>query len=67
MAIVGAHMLLYTPEADARGGLIGTADGRASAADITLFDSTGLALQDLAVALVAIRSADKLELPQIPL
>ena len=47
--------------------LIGTAEGRASAADITLFDSTGLALQDLAVALVAIGSADKLELPQIPL
>ena len=47
--------------------LIGTADGRTSPADVTLFDSTGLALQDLAVALVAIGSADKLELPQIPL
>jgi len=47
--------------------LIGTAGGRQSPADITLFDSTGLALQDLAVALVAIGSADKLDLPQIPL
>jgi alanine dehydrogenase len=29
--------------------LAGDADGRASAADITLFDSTGLAIQDLAM------------------
>jgi ornithine cyclodeaminase/alanine dehydrogenase-like protein (mu-crystallin family) len=47
--------------------LIGAAAGRASATDITLFDSTGLALQDLAVALVALESVDKLDLPQIPL
>ena len=47
--------------------LIGTAEGRHSPADITLFDSTGLALQDLAVALVALKSADTLDLPQIPL
>jgi len=47
--------------------LIGTAEGRQSPADITLFDSTGLALQDLAVALVALQSADKMDLPQIPL
>jgi ornithine cyclodeaminase/alanine dehydrogenase-like protein (mu-crystallin family) len=47
--------------------LIGAAEGRRSPADITLFDSTGLALQDLAVALVALDSADKLDLPQIPL
>ena len=47
--------------------LIGAADGRQSPAEITLFDSTGLALQDLAVALVALESAERLELPQIPL
>jgi len=47
--------------------LNGTAKGRRSPADITLFDSTGLALQDLAVALVALESADSLDLPQIPL
>ena len=47
--------------------LIGAAEGRHSPADITLFDSTGLALQDLAVALVALKSADTLDLPQIPL
>ena len=47
--------------------LTGTAEGRQSGAEITLFDSTGLALQDLAVALVALESAERLELPQIPL
>jgi alanine dehydrogenase len=47
--------------------LAGTAEGRTSSSDITLFDSTGLALQDLAVALVALESVDRLDLPQIPL
>jgi ornithine cyclodeaminase/alanine dehydrogenase-like protein (mu-crystallin family) len=47
--------------------LIGTVEGRQSPADITLFDSTGLALQDLAVALVALESVAQLDLPQIPL
>jgi alanine dehydrogenase len=47
--------------------LNGTAGGRTSPADITLFDSTGLALQDLAVALVALESAERLDLPQVPL
>ena len=47
--------------------LDGTADGRRSPDDITLFDSTGLALQDLAVALVALESAERLDLPQVPL
>jgi alanine dehydrogenase len=47
--------------------LIGTSPGRETAADITLFDSTGLALQDLAVALVALERAAELDLPQIAL
>jgi ornithine cyclodeaminase/alanine dehydrogenase-like protein (mu-crystallin family) len=47
--------------------LVGTAEGRRSPAEITIFDSTGLALQDLAVALVALESAETLDLPQIPL
>jgi ornithine cyclodeaminase/alanine dehydrogenase-like protein (mu-crystallin family) len=39
--------------------LAGEAPGRAGAEDITVFDSTGLAIQDLAIALVAIeRAAD---------
>jgi ornithine cyclodeaminase/alanine dehydrogenase-like protein (mu-crystallin family) len=47
--------------------LVGTADGRRSAAEITIFDSTGLALQDLAVALIALESSETLDAHQIPL
>ena len=45
--------------------LIGEADGRRSAGDITLFDSTGLAIQDLAIAKVAYAKLDKLDLHQL--
>jgi alanine dehydrogenase len=47
--------------------LIGTAEGRTSDDDITVFDSTGLAIQDLAIALAALERADELGLPAIPL
>ena len=47
--------------------LTGEADGRRSAGDVTAFDSTGLALQDLAVALAALERVDRFDLPQIPL
>jgi ornithine cyclodeaminase/alanine dehydrogenase-like protein (mu-crystallin family) len=47
--------------------LTGEADGRRSAGDITLFDSTGLAIQDLAIAKVALAKADKLDLPMLDL
>jgi ornithine cyclodeaminase/alanine dehydrogenase-like protein (mu-crystallin family) len=47
--------------------LVGTADGRRSAGDITLFDSTGLAIQDLAVAKAALAKAGELELQRIEL
>ena len=47
--------------------LLGTAEGRKSDDDITVFDSTGLAIQDLAIALAALESADELGLPAIPL
>ena len=47
--------------------LIGAAGGRRSPDDITIFDSTGLALQDLAVALVALEGAGELDLPTIEL
>jgi alanine dehydrogenase len=40
--------------------LAGDAPGRAGAEDITIFDSTGLAIQDLAIALVAIERAGDL-------
>ncbi|MGZ4389330.1 MAG: ornithine cyclodeaminase family protein, partial [Gaiellaceae bacterium] len=47
--------------------LTGDAEGRRDAGDITTFDSTGLALQDLAVALVALERVDELDLPTIDL
>jgi alanine dehydrogenase len=47
--------------------LDGTAEGRQSPADITLFDSTGLAIQDLAIALAAMERASELDLPTIAL
>jgi ornithine cyclodeaminase/alanine dehydrogenase-like protein (mu-crystallin family) len=47
--------------------LAGGANGRGTDDDVTVFDSTGLALQDLAVALVALESADQFDLPLIPL
>jgi ornithine cyclodeaminase/alanine dehydrogenase-like protein (mu-crystallin family) len=47
--------------------LAGEADGRRSAGDITLFDSTGLAIQDLAIARAAYAKAGELDLPTIDL
>ena len=45
--------------------LAGEAEGRRSASDITLFDSTGLAIQDLAIAKVAAAKAGDLDLPTV--
>ena len=45
--------------------LVGEAVGRRDADEITLFDSTGLAIQDLAVARVALMKAESLELDHI--
>jgi alanine dehydrogenase len=47
--------------------LLGTAEGRETDDDITVFDSTGLAIQDLAIALAAVERADELDLPTIDL
>jgi alanine dehydrogenase len=47
--------------------LAGTATGREGGDEITVFDSTGLAIQDLAVALAAIEKAGELELQTIEL
>ncbi len=44
--------------------LTGAAAGRSNAETITAFDSTGLAIQDLAIALAAIEAAD--DLPDLP-
>jgi alanine dehydrogenase len=47
--------------------LAGNAPGRQDDSDVTLFDSTGLAIQDLAVALAALERVDELNLPALPL
>jgi ornithine cyclodeaminase/alanine dehydrogenase-like protein (mu-crystallin family) len=47
--------------------LAGTAIGRADAQEITMFDSTGLAIQDLAIALAALDGAERAGLPRLEL
>jgi alanine dehydrogenase len=47
--------------------LSGTAPGRQSPEDVTIFDSTGLAIQDLAIALAAFARVDELALPTLDL
>ena len=47
--------------------LAGAADGRRGEDEITAFDSTGLAIQDLAVALAALEHAHELDLPTLEL
>jgi ornithine cyclodeaminase/alanine dehydrogenase-like protein (mu-crystallin family) len=41
--------------------------GRKSDSDITIFDSTGLAIQDLAIAVAAMEHADELDLARLDL
>jgi ornithine cyclodeaminase/alanine dehydrogenase-like protein (mu-crystallin family) len=47
--------------------LAGEATGRRSVDEITCFDSTGLAIQDLAIALAAVDRADELDLATVDL
>jgi alanine dehydrogenase len=47
--------------------LAGRVPGRVSAEEITAFDSTGLAIQDLAIALAALERSDQLDLPTLDL
>jgi ornithine cyclodeaminase/alanine dehydrogenase-like protein (mu-crystallin family) len=47
--------------------LTGKAQGRRSEDEITTFDSTGLAIQDLAIALAALERRNELDLPTIEL
>jgi ornithine cyclodeaminase/alanine dehydrogenase-like protein (mu-crystallin family) len=47
--------------------LAGEGEGRRSADEITAFDSTGLAIQDLAIALAALERVDELDLPRVDL
>ncbi|MGD0716054.1 MAG: ornithine cyclodeaminase family protein, partial [Gaiellaceae bacterium] len=66
-AAVEAGVLTRTDVTELGRVLTGEAEGRRSPEDATAFDSTGLALQDLAVALVALERADELDLPTIDL
>lgn len=47
--------------------LAGETEGRRSTSDITLFDSTGLAIQDLAIAIAAFSKAGQLDLQRLEL
>ena len=47
--------------------LAGDAEGRSADDEITTFDSTGLAIQDLAIALAATERRDELDLPVLEL
>ena len=47
--------------------LAGDAEGRRSDDEVTVFDSTGLAIQDLAIALAALERAGELDLPMFDL
>ena len=47
--------------------LTGEAQARLAGDEITTFDSTGLAIQDLAIALAALGRADELDLPSLEL
>ena len=47
--------------------LAGEATGRIRADEITAFDSTGLAIQDLAIAVAALERASELDLPSFAL
>jgi alanine dehydrogenase len=47
--------------------LLGEVPGRKTADDITVFDSTGLAIQDLAIALATLERAEEFDLPVVEL
>jgi ornithine cyclodeaminase/alanine dehydrogenase-like protein (mu-crystallin family) len=47
--------------------LAGEAEGRRSDDEATVFDSTGLAIQDLAIALAAMEHANEIDLPMFDL
>jgi ornithine cyclodeaminase/alanine dehydrogenase-like protein (mu-crystallin family) len=47
--------------------LAGDAEGRRNDDEATVFDSTGLAIQDLAIALAALERADELDVPRAAL
>ncbi len=64
---VGAGVVTRDRVTDIGRVLVGEAEGRRSAEDITLFDSTGLAIQDLAIAKAAAAKADGMDLQRLSL
>jgi ornithine cyclodeaminase/alanine dehydrogenase-like protein (mu-crystallin family) len=61
-----AHVPVLRDDVTALGDVLaGTADGRRRADEITAFDSTGLAIQDLAIALAAFARVAELDLAQL--
>jgi alanine dehydrogenase len=64
---VEAGVVARTDVTDFGRVLTGEADGRRSDDELTLFDSTGLAIQDLAIALAALEAAAGLDLPTLEL
>jgi alanine dehydrogenase len=66
-AAVAAGAISHPDVAELGDVLAGEAEGRRSADEITIFDSTGLAIQDLAVAIAAYERAGELDLPQLEL
>ena len=64
---VEAGVLTHNDVAQLGDVLAGTAEGRESDRDITIFDSTGLAIQDLAIALAAMERLNQLDLPEFDL
>ncbi len=66
-AAVGSGLVTRSDVTELGQVLSGSAAGRRSADDITLFDSTGLAIQDLAIATIALAQAAQLNVPRINL
>ncbi len=64
---VAAGLVSRTDVTDLGAVLAGAAEGRRNDGEITLFDSTGLAIQDLAIAKAALAKAGELDLPTIDL
>jgi ornithine cyclodeaminase/alanine dehydrogenase-like protein (mu-crystallin family) len=67
MHAVDAGVLARADATELGAVLAGDAPGRRADDDITVFDSTGLAIQDLAIAVAAIERADELHVPTIDL
>jgi ornithine cyclodeaminase/alanine dehydrogenase-like protein (mu-crystallin family) len=64
---VGAGLVTRGDVIELGSVLIGEAEGRRSDDEITVFDSTGLAIQDLAIAIAAYGRAADLDLPNVAL